>query len=195
MNPAKVLQQHDFHHIIQQGMQQSAESLTQMLCSPVGIEMGSLWKVLEPLSASLGLRDVRGTGISLKISGDIEGSFLFYLPDDSSYWLVQQLLGVSETNVSLSEIACSALKETGNIIASSFLSALENQFGINCLPSSPLLQQGSMLELLDGFNLKRDVAGIVVETPFFGQEKPAVLRGAIYLFAEAETVAALTVCK
>jgi chemotaxis protein CheY-P-specific phosphatase CheC len=166
-------------------MQQSVESLTQMLCSPVGVEMGSLWKAPESLSASVGLRDARGTGISLKISGDIDGSFLLYLPDDSSCWLVQQLLGVSATNVSLSEIACSALKETGNIIASSLLSVLKNQFGINCLPTPPLLQQWLML---DGFSLKRDV---VVETPFFGQEKPFVLRGSIYLFAKVETVAAL----
>ncbi len=184
----QIHHQKNFCNIVQLALQQSAESLTRMLHSPVGIDSGILWKGSGPPSVPETVHDAKGSGIFLNITGDIAGALFFHLPEDSSDWLVQQLLGLTETGKPLSETACSALKETGNVVASSFLSAIENRFGIHCLPTPPKLLQGTLTDLFSSFGLTDDTPGIVVETPFFGQETSPGLRGTIYLFTELDTV-------
>ena len=66
-------------------------------------------------------------GILLEVQSDIAGSMMFFLEIDSAHYLVNKLMGNPEgTSDEFSEMDLSALKEIGNIIAGSYLSAISS---------------------------------------------------------------------
>jgi chemotaxis protein CheC len=79
-------------------------------------------------------------GIYLEVSADISGSIMFLLKEDSAYHLVSTLMGTSgEFPGEFTQMELSALKEVGNIIAASYLSALAGLTGLTITPSVPYL--------------------------------------------------------
>ena len=66
---------------------------------------------------------------------------MFLLKKESAGELVAMLMGQPErdANAELSEIECSALKEIGNIITSSYLNSLSSLTGLTVFPSVPSL--------------------------------------------------------
>ena len=64
-------------------------------------------------------------GIFLEVSNDITGSMMFLMKMDSAHYLVNKLMGKDPDNQEpFDEMDLSAMKEIGNIIAGSYLSAL-----------------------------------------------------------------------
>ena len=63
-------------------------------------------------------------GIFLEVSNDISGSMMFLMKMDSAHYLVNRLMGKDLDNQEpFDEMDLSAMKEIGNIIAGSYLSA------------------------------------------------------------------------
>lgn len=90
--------------------------------------------------ASLGGEEVLIAGILFEISGSAPGKLLFALPFASAGKLVHLLLGrAPQAPRELGELESSALKETANILAGSFLSALASFTSLSFLPSVPAL--------------------------------------------------------
>lgn len=81
------------------------------------------------------------TGIYLLVDGDVKGSMMLLLNKDSAKTLASELIGGYglETSEELSEMECSALKEIGNIITSSYLNSISSLTGLKILPSVPSL--------------------------------------------------------
>lgn len=79
-------------------------------------------------------------GIFLEVQTDIEGSMMFLMRMDSAQFLVNMLMGrdVSYKN-DFDEMDLSALKEIGNIIAASYLSALSAMTNLVITPSIPYI--------------------------------------------------------
>ena len=79
-------------------------------------------------------------GVFLEVQGNIEGSMMFLLKMDSAYYLVNRLMG-REVNYQgdFDEMDLSALKEIGNIIAGSYLSALSAMTNLVITPSIPYI--------------------------------------------------------
>lgn len=79
-------------------------------------------------------------GVFLEVQGDIEGSMMFLLKMDSAYYLVNRLMG-RDVNYQgdFDEMDLSALKEIGNIIAGSYLSALSAMTNLVITPSIPYI--------------------------------------------------------
>ena len=79
-------------------------------------------------------------GVFLEVQGNIEGSMMFLLKMDSAYYLVNRLMG-RDVNYQgdFDEMDLSALKEIGNIIAGSYLSALSAMTNLVITPSIPYL--------------------------------------------------------
>ena len=79
-------------------------------------------------------------GIYLEVESDIAGSMMFLLRTPSAHYLVNHLMGRDpEYNEPFDEMDLSAIKEIGNIIAGSYLSALATMTGMVITSSVPYL--------------------------------------------------------
>lgn len=85
-------------------------------------------------------------GIYLQVEGDIDGSMMFTLPQESGLHLVNKLmsgmLGIPERDVAemeFGEMEVSAMKEVGNIITGAYLNALSSITNLKIYPSPPQL--------------------------------------------------------
>ncbi len=88
-------------------------------------------------------------GIFLELQLDIEGSMMFLMRMDSAHYLVNKLMMRDESyNEDFDEMDLSALKEIGNIIAGSYLSALSGLTNLSISPSVPYLSVDMAASLL-----------------------------------------------
>ena len=98
------------------------------------------------LGALLGGEETILVSIYLQVEGDVEGSMMFVLSEDSALHLVNKLmsgmLGVPEKPIEechFGEMECSAKKEVGNIITGAYLNALSSLTNMKIFPSVPQL--------------------------------------------------------
>lgn len=95
---------------------------------------------VSKLGASICPEDEVIVGIFLEIQMDIEGSMMFLMRMDSARYLVNKLMMREESyQGEFDEMDLSALKEIGNIIAGSYLSALSTMTNLVISPSVPYL--------------------------------------------------------
>ena len=79
-------------------------------------------------------------GIFLEVQTDIAGSMMFLLPMDSAQNVVNMLMHrSSDYREPFDDMDLSALKEIGNIIAASYLSALSTMTQLTITPSVPYI--------------------------------------------------------
>ena len=80
-------------------------------------------------------------GVFFDIEGGLEGVLAILLPEETVGVLLEQLVGMGPKAAS-AEIAESALREVGNILASHFVSALGDALNLSVLPSVPVFVPG-----------------------------------------------------
>ena len=118
----------------------------------------------KEVSNILGGEEIEVIGILLSVSGDLKGNMMFTLDISAARTLVNILLG-DDTNNSMEfdEMELSALKEIGNILTASYLSALSTLTNLRILPSVP--------------ELAKDMAGAILSVPAieFGKVGDSVL--------------------
>ncbi len=118
----------------------------------------------KEVSNILGGEEIEVIGILLSVSGDLKGNMMFTLDISAARTLVNILLG-DDTNKSMEfdEMELSALKEIGNILTASYLSALSTLTNLRILPSVP--------------ELAKDMAGAILSVPAieFGKVGDSVL--------------------
>ncbi len=110
------------------------------------------------LSSAICPEDEIIVGIFLEVTHDITGSMMFLMKMDSAHYLVNRLMGKSEDNQDpFDEMDLSAMKEIGNIIAASYLTALSGMTNLTISPSVPYIAV--------------DMAGAILSVPAiqFGQ--------------------------
>lgn len=79
-------------------------------------------------------------GIFLEVTNDISGSMMFLMKMDAAHHLVGKLMGMERPmDQPFDEMELSAMKEIGNIIAGSYLSAISNMTNLKILPSVPYI--------------------------------------------------------
>ena len=95
---------------------------------------------VSKLGTAVGAEDQTIVGIFLEVQNDIEGSMMFLLDIPSARYLVNKLMMMDmPEDKSFDEMELSALKEIGNIIAGSYLSALSAMTGLVIVPSVPYI--------------------------------------------------------
>lgn len=112
----------------------------------------------------MGGADSPVVGILLDFTGDINGCIMFVLEPQYAYSLISVLRNRSVNDITeLTEIDVSALKEVGNILAGSYLSALSKMCKLDVLPSVPFFAF--------------DMAGAILSVPAiqFGQMSDNIL--------------------
>ncbi len=92
------------------------------------------------LGTAVGAEDETIVGIFLEVCEDIEGSMMFLLDIPSARYLVSKLMmSDASSDKPFDEMELSALKEIGNIIAGSYLSALSSLTNLVIVPSVPYI--------------------------------------------------------
>ena len=125
---------------------------------------------LQELPAAVGNEEDTIVGIYLEVTQDIDGSMMFMMDMHSARFFVDTLMGTSDPeNFDFSEMDLSALKEIGNIIAASYLSALASLTNMIISPSVPYLaidMAGAILSVpATEFGIYGDNA-LMIETHF-----------------------------
>ncbi len=88
----------------------------------------------------LGGAETPVVGILLGVLGDVTGYILFVLEQNAANMLVNILMGKKpDEKMEYDEISLSALKEVGNILTGSYLSALSSLTGLKIMPDVPAL--------------------------------------------------------
>jgi len=135
------------------GAGNAATALAEMLGKKVDMDVPKVRIVeFKDVSDILGGAEMIVVGILLNVYGDIKGNILFILQIDAAHVLVNMLLGKPlECKEDFNEIEISALKEIGNILTGSYISALSGLTGLDIKPSVP--------------NMAVDMAGAIISVP------------------------------
>lgn len=95
---------------------------------------------VEEIGSSIGAEDDIIVGIMLGVETDIDGSMMFLLDMDSAHHLVNRLMMRPDDYAEeFDEMDLSAIKEIGNIIAGSYLSALSGLTNLVITPTVPFV--------------------------------------------------------
>jgi chemotaxis protein CheC len=135
------------------GAGNAATALAKMLNQKIDMEVPRV-KILEfkEVSETLGNAEIPVVGILLKMTGDLTGYIMFILQQNDAVMLVSLLMGRPKKEIDLfDEIDISALKEIGNILAGSYLSALSSLTNLKIMPSVP--------------DMAIDMAGAILSVP------------------------------
>ncbi len=143
---------------------------------------------VQELNTAIGSEEEEIAGIYLGVQNDIEGSLMFLLKMDAAYALVNLLMGRSlDYKEPFNEMDLSAMKEIGNIIAGSYLSALSGMTGLNISPTVPYISidmAGAILSIpAIQFGQFGDNA-LLIETSFGGE---TMLQGYFILLPELDS--------
>lgn len=135
------------------GAGNAATALAKMLDKKIDMKVPQIRIMhFNEVSEVLGGAEIQVVGILLGVMGDISGSILFILDESSSQLLVNILMGnPPNTQLTYDEMTCSALKEIGNILAGSYLSALSTLTNMKIMPNVP--------------DLAIDMAGAILSVP------------------------------
>ena len=176
------------------GAGHAATALSEMTRQTIMIEVPTI--AVTPLGAApLGGGPDRPVAVvSLAMHGDLTGRTVLVLPQETAARLSAQMLPARHAGAGLdSELARSALMETGNILAGAYLNALSAFAGLLLLPSPPTLRLGRAAEVLAegaGGTGGGDVV-VCVETEFLLQQDGVRLRGYFLLLPDAPSLRAL----
>ena len=173
------------------GAGNAVTALAKMLNKRVDMAVPAI-KVLDfkDIPEILGSSEVIIAGILLGVTGDLKGNIMFVMDIESAHVLVNILMGRQDISQDseFSEIEISALKEVGNILAGSYLSALSILTNLSILPSVPDLcidMAGAILSVpAIGFGAVGDSV-LYIETQFTdGTEK---VEGEFFLIPDADS--------
>ena len=95
---------------------------------------------VEKLGSAIGSEEEIIVGILLGVEEDIDGSMMFLMDMASAHHIVNKLMMRDDSyNEPFDEMDLSAIKEVGNIIAGSYLSALSGLTNLTIVPSVPFV--------------------------------------------------------
>jgi chemotaxis protein CheC len=121
------------------GAGHAATSLSQILGQPVHMQIPEVRIVsFDELAELAGGDEQVVVATCLYFHGDIEGYMFFILGEDPAWQLAQMVFKQPETSGS-NDLYLSAVQEIGNILCSSYLSALADFTKLNIYPSVPEL--------------------------------------------------------
>ena len=123
------------------GAGNATTAIAQMLGSRLNMEVPNV-QLMEASELGGAICDEEETivGIFLEVLDDINGSMMFLMKMESAHIIVNKLMMRDPSyNEPFDEMDLSALKEIGNIIASSYLTALSSLTSLKIQPSVPYI--------------------------------------------------------
>ena len=122
------------------GAGNATTALAQMLQTKVDMKVPQVRLLdFKDVGEVMGGEEQIVVGIYLAVEGDITGSIMFILEQNAGRTLVSKLMGTPPSDGEFNEIEISAMKEIGNIIAASYLTALATMTQMSLSPSVPYI--------------------------------------------------------
>lgn len=128
-------------------------ALSQMLQCKVDMKVPQV-RLLEfqEVGSMMGGEEQLMVGVYLAVEGDITGSIMFLVKQDSAKHLVDKLMmGMGSEGPGLNEMELSAMQEISNIITGAYLNSLSTLTNLKIYPSPPALTM--------------DMAGAILSVP------------------------------
>jgi chemotaxis protein CheC len=149
----------------------------------IGAEPGAIADFLGTLGGDL-------LAVGVKLEGPLTGDLLLALPEDDAATLAG-MLGFPPRGARWSEMAESALMESGNIVGSAFVTAVGTLVGEKLLLSVPTLARGSGKACIE--RLVAHAGSVALATRFSasGADGGPALEGLILVMPEPERIAKL----
>lgn len=122
------------------GAGNAATALAQMLGTKVDMKVPKV-ELLDfgKVGAVMGGEEQVMAGVYLGVEGDITGSIMFLLEENSARVLVAKLMGMPSAPQEFGPMEQSALMEIGNIITGSYLSSLSSMTNLTIVATIPAL--------------------------------------------------------
>ena len=173
------------------GAGNAATALSQIVNKKILMEVPTIKIVsLNDIPDELGGPEVVIAGILIKILGDAPGNILFSLPQQSSLLLVDMIMGRPRGATQLlTGMDISALKEIGNILASSYLNAIVSMSELVMIPSVPAFAYDMAGALLDIICIEYSKIGdyaLLIDTEFI--ESDSRINGQFFLLPNPESL-------
>lgn len=132
------------------GAAHASAALEQMVSERVTISVPRIYTLpVEDLLKAFGREEDIIVMLFLRVFGEVEGSIIVTFTEEQAMSLANLLLGGGDTKWEMTEEKESALKETGNILASSYLTALSTFVGFNLMPSIPYIAYDMVGAVID----------------------------------------------
>ncbi len=116
-------------------------ALSQMLQCKVDMKVPQV-RLLEftEVGDMMGGEEQIMVGVFLGVEGDITGSMMFMVEEESARHLIQKItMGMLPTGAEFEEMGLSAMKEVGNIITGAYLNSLSTLTNLKIFPTPPAL--------------------------------------------------------
>ena len=116
-------------------------ALSQMLQCKVDMKVPQV-KLLEfsEVGDRMGGEEQIMVGVFLGVDGDITGSMMFMVEEESARHLIQKItMGMLPPGSEFEEMGLSAMKEVGNIITGAYLNSLSTLTNLKIIPTPPAL--------------------------------------------------------
>lgn len=116
-------------------------ALSQMLQCKVDMKVPQV-KLLEfsDVGELMGGEEQIMVGVFLGVEGDITGSMMFMVEEESARHLIQKItMGMLPAGSEFEEMGLSAMKEVGNIITGAYLNSLSTLTNLKIFPTPPAL--------------------------------------------------------
>ena len=179
------------------GMGNAATALSQIVADTVELHVpsDSLVDIVD-VPDLIGGAERAVVGVTMQIHGDACGNVLLVFPEQSALRLVNKLLVQECTEARFDEMAESALKEVGNILASSYLGAMGNLIHLTLFPSIPAFAHDMAGAIIDFMLIELSEVGdqaLMLETEFHSRQKDdAVIAGHFFLLPDPAALEVLT---
>ncbi|MCH5341793.1 MAG: chemotaxis protein CheC [Acetatifactor sp.] len=116
-------------------------ALSQMLQCKVDMQVPQV-RLLEfsAVGDMMGGEEQIMVGVFLGVEGDITGSMMFMVEEESARHLIQKItMGMMPAGSEFEEMGLSAMKEVGNIITGAYLNSLSTLTNLKIFPTPPAL--------------------------------------------------------
>ena len=179
------------------GMGNAATALSQMVDDRIELHVPSVTLVdIVDVPDLMGGAERAVVGVTMQIHGDACGNVLLVFPELSAQRLVNKLLGRDSSQKQFDELAESALKEVGNILASSYLGAMGSLIHLTMIPSIPAFAHDMAGAIIDFLLIELSEVGdqaLMLETEFHSRQKDdAVISGHFFLLPDPAALGVLT---
>ncbi|MBN1500502.1 MAG: chemotaxis protein CheW [Spirochaetes bacterium] len=173
------------------GIMKGAESLSSMIGRRVDLAIPEVKMMpIDSLPAKLGQIDEIYVGVYMPLEGDMRGTILFSIPEDSGFSLIDDLFAFGKGHTKeFNDDAKSSLSEVTNIVGSSVLNAFAERTGLTITPDVPTFVHDYMQSIVDSIlvlhNVENDYA-LVMDTEFYYEDDRVM--GNLLILPEAKSV-------
>lgn len=129
--------------------------------------------------------------VGLRLLGDIPGMVLFVFSELGTYSMVDMLMGLEVGSTSeLDDMGQSAVKEVGNVLTGSFISAISKMSNMRMVTTVPIFAFDMLGAVLTSFMIasgRVEDKVLVIETELF-QELDSRIKGHFFLLTEPGSI-------